>query len=102
MPPRPVADEIRKWISPVLIAVLGMYGNSQLNRLDSIENKIDLLMDSKAGHIEKLKSFDQRLERLEHKVFQFTMAGLFFQITGVICELPPHPHAVVNNNIVLL
>jgi len=65
MPPRTVADEIRKWISPVLIAVLGMYGNSQLNRLDSIENKIDLLMDSKAGGNERFRSIENRLEKME-------------------------------------
>lgn len=62
---RGIADKIREWLSPILIAVLGMYGNSQLQRLDTIELKIDQLMENKAGGNERFRSIENRLEKME-------------------------------------
>ena len=102
MSTRTFEDKARAWAWPVIMAVVLAYGQSFSSRFDSIEDKIDTLMEYKSGNLENVKGIESRIEKLERKVFSLSAIGLLFQIAGINCELPPHPTAIIDGQVIII
>lgn len=86
MAQKTIQDYIREYITPGLITIFGWYMSTTITE---VKTDVKALLETRATHTEQLRTIESRMDKVERKVFGFSLIAVsFYKVLNIVYEKP--------------